>query len=653
MKKSILKETIIVFCLAVIIASTAAAIFSFIYNADIVEKNAGKLAYAGAALAADTVESVNYDELTKSESSDLYSQIRKEMKNICKDFGLEYLYIYEPEPETESARFIMTVASDDEEDKTVKAERGLGKVVKHKLTEQEKNILQGTDNKSARSEKNSYGNVYTWTCPIYQDGKIIALASCDYSTNILLSRTVVGSAVIILLMVCVLMIAMLIAVIAIRKKVLLPIKTLSESMNSFITDNGIDCSSIDICTDNEIEKMADAFMSMRRDIKGYIENIKVLTAARAREDAEFDIAQRIQNGIVPEKTAFSENTYDIFAVAKPTRNVGGDFYDCFVTKDGKLCLVTGDVSGKSISAAMFMVMTRTMIHDRMNNGYSPAAALNSVNHNLCVSNPEGMFATVFAAVFDPDNGELIFANAGHTEPVITGTNTRFAKIDSGIAIGLFDDSESDIKDDRMRLNDGEIIIIYTDGVTDIVNGNKEFFGKNRLLEAVRSSKNAKESITSLNKATMEFAKGEELFDDYTVLALHYKGNSTRISLAPTENSLSELKDTVLGIVGKTPNGKKIYLACEEVFINILTYSGTDTIEVELRKNNGTFVTVFTDSGVSFNPVSAETEKKDFYELQNGGMGLSLIKQIAENMYYKRDDNKNILTLKFSLETDGK
>ena len=229
MKHSILNEPVVIFCAAVLIASTVAVIFSFVYNAGLTEKIAGQFARAGAASAARAIEGVDYDALTQSKSRDVYMQTRRTLKSICKSFELKYLYVYEPDTESDSIRYIMTVAS----------ERGLGKVISHNLTEQEQYALSGEEHGEAYVEENAYGDVYTWICPIYKDGSVIALVGSDYSTAVLFQRTVKRTLVIIVPMICVLILAILISLFAIRKKILLPVKALSQRMNSFITDKGV------------------------------------------------------------------------------------------------------------------------------------------------------------------------------------------------------------------------------------------------------------------------------------------------------------------------------------------------------------------------------------------------------------------------------
>ena len=181
MKSSILKQTVIIFCLAVLIDSVAAVIFCFAYNNRLTGDIAGQLARAGAASAAHIVENTDYGELTQSETSDVYLNTRDCLKEICGELGLKYLYVYEVSPGKDSIRYIISVASEEDSDKRVAEERGLGAVVSRALKEQELYALEGVEPEKAYVEKNEYGNVYTWTCPVIKDGAVIALVGSDYS----------------------------------------------------------------------------------------------------------------------------------------------------------------------------------------------------------------------------------------------------------------------------------------------------------------------------------------------------------------------------------------------------------------------------------------------------------------------------------------
>ena len=117
---------------------------------------------------------------------------------------------------------------------------------------------------------------------------------------------------------------------------------------------------------------------------------------------------------------------------QPARTVGGDFYDCFMRDEKTVCIVMGDVSGKGITAAIFMVMAKTIIREKLLASLSPARALNEANDEFCSQNPENLFATVFAGLLDTDTGRLQYANAGHTHPVILGGRPELLVAENGV-----------------------------------------------------------------------------------------------------------------------------------------------------------------------------------------------------------------------------
>lgn len=358
-----------------------------------------------------------------------------------------------------------------------------------------------------------------------------------------------------------------------------------------------------------------------------------------------EVANRIQYGIVPSQTNINEDNFNIFAYAKPAKEVGGDFYDCFVRADNSVCVFIGDVSDKGIAAALFMVMVKTMLKDSLSNGLSPAAALNQVNNTLCMSNPEGMFATVFVAAFDYENDTLCYANAGHNKPIIIGDKAEFLDIDSGIALGLFEDA--DVIDCSINMKNNSGILLYTDGVTDAINQDKKFFGENRLLTAVTNTYSAESAVKALNKSVSTFSQGSEQFDDYTVLSLFYnKTFKQKFSYVPKLSVINEFREALFKILTDDFNKKKIFLACEEALANIINYSKATVIDIEIKQVENKISITFSDDGVSFNPLCEKSDKKEFETYENGGMGINIIKNIAAESAYARQDGFNLLTLEF-------
>ncbi|MCH5213454.1 MAG: SpoIIE family protein phosphatase [Oscillospiraceae bacterium] len=652
MKHSIFKQTIAVFVTAIVLVSITAGIFSLVYNARRIGLQNAQYARGGASAAAQVIENVDLDKLQSSDTSEMYTKTRDVFRGICQSLELEYLYLYIPNQDEQNIRFIMTVASDDEKDKIVAAERGLNVVVPRILTAQEQTALNGDELAKAYAENNSFGNVYSWSYPVRDgNGNVIALIGSDYRANDIYRQAIQEAMLIIIPMIAVLLVVFLIELITMRRKIFVPVKRISNRMKGFVSEGGANFEPLNIHSGDEMQEIADSFEKMSEDISTYLNNIEKLTAERVQANVELEIASRIQCGIVPERTELTDERYEACAVARPAKEVGGDFYDCFIRNDGSVCVVIGDVSGKGVAAAMFMAMAKTMLKDCINSGLSPAEALNTANDALCSSNPEGMFATVFAAVLDTDSGVLHYANAGHTRPVIFGNSIEFLEVDAGIALGLFEDAG--IMDCSVTLENNSGILIYTDGVTEAVNTRKEFFGEEQLLSAVQAVSSAKNAVNTLSEAVWGFVGEAEQFDDYTALALYYSGISKQaLKLKPELSSLPELRDAVIKNADKNSNGKKIVLACEEVFVNIASYSNASCAEVSFENLNGVLTVEFSDDGVPFNPLSSELQDKEFEDFENGGMGIGLVKQLADKVNYRHENDMNILTLGFLLSEDG-
>ncbi|MBP5707099.1 MAG: SpoIIE family protein phosphatase, partial [Spirochaetales bacterium] len=325
--------------------------------------------------------------------------------------------------------------------------------------------------------------------------------------------------------------------------------------------------------------------------------------------------------------------------------------DCFQRIDGTMCIMIGDVSGKGITAAIFMAMTKTMLREKLMSGCSPAQALNQANDELCAQNPENLFVTVFVAILDSDTGKICYANAGHTAPVILQDEPYFLKMDNGMALGMFEDAG--LKDDTLQLNAHQGILLYTDGVTEALDKDNHFFGTQRLHDAVlhncTETDNAMDTVNGVLNVVHDFSAGKEQFDDTAILAAYFKtlsAKKTEISLSMDVSSINTIKETVFEMLGQNPQSRKVILACDEVLANIVHYSGADQLIFGCEKKDSFFCVHFTDNGSPFDPTAEQPQDKDFDMLDMGGMGLSLIRQTAKSMTYIRKNNLNVLTLEF-------
>lgn len=312
----------------------------------------------------------------------------------------------------------------------------------------------------------------------------------------------------------------------IEKNVTMPVKAIADISVSYDKEND-SYNSSDIIKEckrlsenkTEIGEMADSICRMVEDIDIFTQRIRENTAEKERMKAELNIASKIQLGILPHNFDDFADSTDVFAYMKAAKKVGGDFYDFFRIDDENIAFVIGDVSGKGIPAAMFMSMTKSVIQMYSTRGKSPAETLTLTNKFLCCNNSEEMFVTTFIAVINTKTGSMKYANAGHNPPVLCKNGKEFSmmKVLPGFMLGAID--EIVYRENEIQLESGDMLFLYTDGITEAENGNDEFFGEERLLQSLNDSKenSAKEILSYIKDSVCEFAGKKEQYDDMTML----------------------------------------------------------------------------------------------------------------------------------------
>ena len=249
--------------------------------------------------------------------------------------------------------------------------------------------------------------------------------------------------------------------------------------------------------------------------------------AKAAADRDLALASSIQENVLPKIFPFrpDREEFDLYASMNPAKEVGGDFYDFFMVDDNHIALVMADVSGKGIPAALFMMVAKTLIKNRVLAGDSPSQALINVNEQLCEGNSAELFVTVWLAILDLTTGKGTAVNAGHEHPA-------FKKKDGDYELVIYRHSPAvatiegiRYKEHEFELKAGDTLFVYTDGVTEATNINNELFGEERLVEALNSDKEATpQQVLSNVKSHIEgFVKDADQFDDITMLCIKYNG----------------------------------------------------------------------------------------------------------------------------------
>ncbi len=259
-----------------------------------------------------------------------------------------------------------------------------------------------------------------------------------------------------------------------------------------------------------------------------IQTLKEGEAAKSRLDVigqELAMAGKLQQSILPHSYP-DRREIAMFGQMTPANNIGGDFYDFFFIDENRLGFVMADVSGKGISAALFMAVSRTLLRFVGIQGYSPGKVLADVNNLLCVDNEISMFVTVFYSILDLRTGEIRFANGGHNQPykLSPATGLTICARTNGIALGVMEEME--FEEGVITLEPGDIFYTCTDGVTDAVNSNEECFEEERLEEYLKqlTELTPEKIITGTQETVNAFAGDVAQFDDMTQLAVQYLGN---------------------------------------------------------------------------------------------------------------------------------
>jgi sigma-B regulation protein RsbU (phosphoserine phosphatase) len=284
---------------------------------------------------------------------------------------------------------------------------------------------------------------------------------------------------------------------------------------------------LEVETGDEIEELANTFNKMTDDLKLYIKNLQETTAAKEKIESELKVATEIQASMLPRifPPFPDRKEFSIYATMDPAKQVGGDFYDFFIIGGKKLCFLIGDVSGKGVPAALFMVISKTLLKTEGLRGHSPNEMLCRVNNMLCPDNDASMFVTLFCVILDLETGEVEYANGGHNPPLICSGDGcfEFMDISRNFVVGPMPDTE--YQSVKSTLNPGDIVFLYTDGVTEAMNPEHQQFSEERLREYLSSlsAKTPKDIIHAARAEIKAFARGAPQSDDITMLALKFNG----------------------------------------------------------------------------------------------------------------------------------
>ena len=324
---------------------------------------------------------------------------------------------------------------------------------------------------------------------------------------------------------------------------------------------------LDVKTGDEIETLADSFNQMTDELKSYIDNLTKTTAEKERIETELSVAAHIQAGILP-KSFPVRSEFNLFASMQPAKEVGGDFYDFYFLDERHLMITVADVSDKGVPAALFMVAAKTLLKEfallfgasekltvsgRQRHPVAPptlsrpwlsvgekaahpaltptlshpwlSEIVARTNDRLVEANEEGMFVTAFTGVLDVVTGEFVYVNAGHNPPLVRRNgDISFLPMANSPMLGVMEGMA--FPAERLTLNPGDMLFLYTDGVTEAMNEKRELFSEERLYKTLSSQPKemaSSEILAAVKHAVEVHTDSAEPSDDVTMLGLVYNG----------------------------------------------------------------------------------------------------------------------------------
>ncbi|MDO4176158.1 MAG: SpoIIE family protein phosphatase [Bacillota bacterium] len=413
-------------------------------------------------------------------------------------------------------------------------------------------------------------------------------------------------------------------------------------------------------TDGDLDVVMDIggsleFRSLSDDINTTVTSLKhYISEAEARIDEELEFAKAIQYSSLSREFPDSQR-FELYANMLAAKEVGGDFYDFYRLGDSQCVFLIADVSGKGIPAAMFMMRAKTLINSLIDTGADMATVLAKANEELCKNNEAEMFITAFIGIMDTLTGEVKFANAGHNRPVIVRADgsAEFLQCRSGFVLAGMEGMR--YTTETITLEQGDSIFLYTDGVTEATNSSNELYGDDRLIEELAevSHMSPRYMCRYIKNSIDKFVDGAQQFDDITMLAVRLKEqdeDGTELVIVPNEDTVSEVlqyferRTEALEVPMKTAS--KVGIMVDEIFSNIVQYSGATIAKTKCLIEDDRLVLMIKDNGVEYNPLEREDPDTSLSveEREIGGLGIYMVKNMANDVRYKREDGKNFLKI---------
>ena len=416
---------------------------------------------------------------------------------------------------------------------------------------------------------------------------------------------------------------------------------------------------------DEIGQLSQSFGNMQQSLVKYIEELKETTAQKASIESDLRIASDIQMGMLPVKFPTREDRDDVqlYAQLTPAKEVGGDLFD-FYFRDEKLFFCIGDVSGKGVPASLFMAMTRSTFRTVSAHESMPDRIVTTMNKTIADMNKNHMFVTLFVGVLDLPTGRLRYCNAGHDAPLLIGVGVGELPCDPNIPVGFRPQWKYSLQETQIFT--GTTIFLFTDGLTEAMDANKELFQMERVNDVAnrvlaKQQQDPRQLISQMTEAVHQFVGDAEQSDDLTMMAIQYIRQQSDIQMRksivlPNDTQevprLNAFVEEVCQTVGFDSNDTLlITVAVEEAVVNVMKYAypqgKSGDVTIEAASNDVRLKFTIIDSGKPFDPTvqAAVDTSLSAMERKIGGLGIHIMRQNMDSINYERIDNLNVLTLR--------
>ena len=380
------------------------------------------------------------------------------------------------------------------------------------------------------THQDEYGWIGSDAEPIYdRDGGLLGYAVVDMDLNDFLGKMLGFLMILVPVAAAIVILFAFLFSELLKKHIILYLVSMAAASRDYTQKDKLDLEKetpsvfepLNIKTADEMEDLWKSMTVMETDVRESMVRLREITAVKERLDAELAIATSIQMGMLPDK--FPDSTeYDLFASMQPAKEVGGDLYDFFMIDDTHLALVIADVSGKGVSAALFMVVAKTLIRNLTEQeAHDPAQIFTLVNRKLMEVNRARLFVTAWLGILDLKSGRVVYADAGHEYPAVRRSGGKFVLFPDKHCVPLAASRKAVFRSDEFMLEPGDTLFVYTDGVPEANNEAGELMGTDRMLEILNRMPDAspRDVISNVKDGMAEYVKSAEQFDDTTMLCI--------------------------------------------------------------------------------------------------------------------------------------